>query len=231
MTPWQVAVLASGVFWTVAYAAIVYRGFKDRSYGMPVVALALNLTWEITFTFVFPGDRITMASIIKCLWMLLDVGIVVTYFRFGYRHFRDSIGVSRSVWFGGTVLAFALSMLIMVTGGTFFGGLQDYFAGDIGEGGRFIAYQQNAIMSILFVSFFYARRAQGEPIAGQSFWVAATKFAGTSLTVGPAYLLVHSDNWYFMGSMVLVCFIFDVWYAVLIWRELSAQGINPLVRL
>ena len=42
--------MASGVFWLIAYLLIVYyRGFKDHSYGMPVVALVGNLAWEIIF--------------------------------------------------------------------------------------------------------------------------------------------------------------------------------------
>ncbi len=39
----------SSVFWTVAYVAIVRRGFHDKTFGMPIVALSANLTWEILF--------------------------------------------------------------------------------------------------------------------------------------------------------------------------------------
>lgn len=35
-----VIVLLSGIFWTITYIALVYRGFKDKSYGMPLAALA-----------------------------------------------------------------------------------------------------------------------------------------------------------------------------------------------
>lgn len=31
-----VATSASGLAWTVTYIALVYRGFKDKSYGMPL---------------------------------------------------------------------------------------------------------------------------------------------------------------------------------------------------
>ena len=41
--------LGSGVFWLVAYILIIYRGFKDQSYGMPVVAFIGNIAWEFIF--------------------------------------------------------------------------------------------------------------------------------------------------------------------------------------
>ena len=38
-------VVLSGIAWTITYVALVYRGFKDRTYGMPLAALALNISW------------------------------------------------------------------------------------------------------------------------------------------------------------------------------------------
>ena len=34
--------LGSGVFWLMAYILISYRGFKDKSYGMPVVVVKVT---------------------------------------------------------------------------------------------------------------------------------------------------------------------------------------------
>ena len=44
----------SGICWTIVYAFLAYRSFKDKSYGMPLAALALNFTWEFTFSFIYP---------------------------------------------------------------------------------------------------------------------------------------------------------------------------------
>lgn len=41
--------LLSGIAWTITYIALVYRGFKDKWYGMPMPAMALNIAWELTF--------------------------------------------------------------------------------------------------------------------------------------------------------------------------------------
>lgn len=44
----MVTVLAalSGLAWTVVYLDCIRVGFRDRTYAMPVAALALNIAWE-----------------------------------------------------------------------------------------------------------------------------------------------------------------------------------------
>ena len=36
----------SGVAWTLVYLEAIRVGFRDRTYAMPVAALALNIAWE-----------------------------------------------------------------------------------------------------------------------------------------------------------------------------------------
>ena len=118
----------------------------------------------------------------------------------------------------------------MIVGGPFFAEFS-YFNNDFFEAAKFIAFIQNAIMSILFVSFFYARKKNGHPIEGQSFTIAWTKMLGTSFTVGIFYLLDHPNNWQFVGIFVATSLIFDLWYAILIYKELKAHNISPFTRL
>ncbi len=223
------AVLLSGVAWTLTYLALVYRGFRDRSYGMPLAALALNFTWEITFSQIYPPHTIKlMGTIINTVWMLCDVGIVATFFLYGYKYFERHYGLGRAEFYVLSFLAFAASFGVMLLGAPFFKDFLPYFRGDPFESGKFIAFIQNAAMSVLFVAMFYQRRS----IEGQSFTIAWTKWLGTSMTVGLTYLgIEHRDNWHFVGVFVAVCFVFDVWYMVLIYRQLRQQGINPWTRL
>ena len=45
------------VLWLVAYALILWKGFKDRTYGVPFLAICLNFTWEFWFALVCaPGS-------------------------------------------------------------------------------------------------------------------------------------------------------------------------------
>ncbi|MDD2971177.1 MAG: hypothetical protein PHE02_03465 [Lachnospiraceae bacterium] len=223
--------LISGICWTVTYFCLVYRGFKDKSYGMPMVALALNFAWEVTFSFIFPPSNSGIAlTIINIIWCLLDMGIVITLLKNGYQYFKEEYTFSQNIFYIFFALALLLSFGIMITGATFFAPF-DYFLGDTFESAKFIAMIQNAVMSILFVRMFYARKKNGHPIEGQSFYVALTKMIGTSFTVGLTSITDHPDNWKFIAVVEVTCIIFDIWYTIVIWRELKSNHINPLKRL
>ena len=68
---------ASSLFWTIAYALILRRGAKDRTFGMPLTALGANLAWEVIFhieTLRHDAFDTRLAMILP--WTLLDVAIV-----------------------------------------------------------------------------------------------------------------------------------------------------------
>jgi hypothetical protein len=222
-------VLTSGIAWTITYAALVYRGFKDKSFGMPLIPLALNIAWEVVFSFIYPPqDDGGMKMVIHTVWAMLDAAIVATFFLYGYKYYAQQYGISKAVFYFSAVLAFVASFLIMLLGGPFFKDLLPYFKGEMFETAKFIAYLQNLVISVSFVAMFYSRRS----IEGQSFTIGWTKWLGTSMTVGLSYLFVeHPDNWYFMGVIIGTTFILDVWYMVLIYRQLQQEGINPWTRL
>lgn len=225
----KAAVLLSGICWTITYVALIYRGFKDKSYGMPLAALALNITWEITYSLIYPPHSGGMlATVINTIWMLCDVGIVASFLLYGYKYFEKQYGLSKATFYLMSIFSFVTSFLIMYLGGPFFKDLLPFFKGDLFESAKFIAFLQNAAMSILFVFMFLNRRSS----EGQSFTIAWSKWLGTSMTVGLSYLGVdHRDNWHFMAIFVGVCFVFDVWYMALIYGQLKREGINPWTRL
>lgn len=222
-------VLLSGIFWTITYVALVYRGFKDKSYGMPLAALALNIAWEITYSIIYPPHSGGMtASVINTIWMICDTGIAATFLLYGFKYFEKKYQLSRAQFYALSLLGFLSSLAIMIVGGPFFKDFLPFFKGDLFESAKFIAIIQNAVMSILFVIMFLERRS----CEGQSFTIAWSKWLGTSMTVGISYLTVdHPDNWHFMSIFVAICFIFDIWYMVLIFQQLRKEQLNPWTRL
>ena len=66
--------VGSGIFWALAYVLILRRGFLDRTYGVPLVALCGNLSWEFIFAVVYPSMGIH--AVINGVWLLLDCVIV-----------------------------------------------------------------------------------------------------------------------------------------------------------
>ena len=50
----------SGLAWAIVYMESIRIGFRDKTYAMPIVALALNFAWESTYAV---HDLMTSVSI------------------------------------------------------------------------------------------------------------------------------------------------------------------------
>ena len=79
--------LISGICWTVVYIDGIRLGFKDCSYAIPFYALARNISWELLQTFYGFQRAISVQTVINAVWFLFDIGILITYFKFGWRYF------------------------------------------------------------------------------------------------------------------------------------------------
>ena len=142
----EIMVLSSGIAWTITYLALVYRGFKDKSYGMPLVPLALNIAWEVTFSLIYPPHTSGgLATVINTVWMIFDVGIVISLFMYGYKYFQNSYKISKSEWIMLIIVAFSASFGIMIVGGPFFGQFDPYFHKEIFEGAKFTVLEVKKI--------------------------------------------------------------------------------------
>ena len=75
------AVSGSTTAWIVVYVLMIRRGLIDKSYGMPVTALCVNLSWEFYFTFLAGGEA--SARLGNGLFLLFDLGVLYTCLRFG----------------------------------------------------------------------------------------------------------------------------------------------------
>lgn len=222
--------------WALCYIALIYRGFKDKSYGMPIVALSLNLSWELVFALFIPpygsADAGLIphgglkAQIIFLVWATLDLVILYTYFRYGYPYFQKSYGISKATWLAFTAGLMVFSFALMLTGGDFFRQFTLYFNNDQIEGAKLIAFGQNALMSISFIAMYYLRGNTD----GQSFTIAWTKWIGTSMTGGIIYILDRGSDGAFVITFIACVFVCDVYYMQLIYRALKRQGINPWKR-
>ena len=68
----------TGLFWSIAYFDIIRVGLKQKTYGMPFLALSLNLTWELYNTvqgFLMVGFHI--ANTINLIWVVMDLMILL----------------------------------------------------------------------------------------------------------------------------------------------------------
>ncbi len=108
MTVENFLMLLSGIAWSIVYIDAIRVGIKDRSYAMPIWALALNIAWEFLHAFLgYRAIGLSLQIAINWVWFLLDLGLLYTFFKFGRRYFPHTM---RPAWFyiwGCSVLAAA----------------------------------------------------------------------------------------------------------------------------
>ncbi|MFT2009903.1 hypothetical protein ACMA1I_14600 [Pontibacter sp. 13R65] len=203
--------ICSGVFWTITYLLILRRGFIDKSYGMPMVALCANISWEFIFSFVYPHSKPQLY--IDYVWLAFDLGILVQYFLYGRKYFQELL--PRKLFFPTYLLTLAIAALIILLMSREF---NDYI-------GIYAAFSQNLLMSVLFIHLLLRRKSP----TGQSLYIALSKMIGTMF---PSLLFyMYFPQSYLLVVLYISIFVIDLVYVLLLYFQTKAAGINPWARL
>jgi hypothetical protein len=203
--------LGSGLCWTLAYILIIRRGFIDKTYGMPIVALCANISWECIFSFIHPHE--TPQLQVNMVWFLFDFFILYQVLLRGDNLFYKQVSRVLFLSVFPVVLVMTFCAVLFIS----------YEFNDFQ--GRYAAFGQNLMMSVLFVTLLVNR----ESSAGQSFYIALFKMVGTILP-SVLFFLKYPSSW-LLNYLYIGIFIFDATYAVLIYRRLTIEGVNPWKRL
>lgn len=201
----------SGLCWTLVYLLIIRVGLRERTYGMPVVAFAANLSWEFLYSFVRPSNGVQ--QVINIVWFLLDCAIGYTIVRFGPDEFPY---LPRRVFYGCLVALLALAYPAVDLVG------RQFDAGD----GVYSAFGMNLMMSALFIAMFTARPAG----RGQSVGIALAKLAGTALASGSVALRGDLAARYHGGLLTYLyvsIFVLDLVYLGLVLSLRAEPGAGP----
>jgi hypothetical protein len=214
-------IVVSGFCWIGVYILLVKRGFQDKSYGMPLVALSVNIAWETVFSVVYPIGMSSPARFIIFLWMILDALVVATFFLYGYKYFENRW--TRGQFYGVGIFALLSAYAFCLTAPPFLLSFS-FFRASMFQVASFLAYAtDNVVISVLFVHMFWGRRG----VEGQSFYIGLLKWIGT-LLVAVWYLL--ENNYPFIWFIIVEIEIFDILYLKLIYGRLTKLGINPWLR-
>ena len=193
--------MLGGLFWSATYILIIRRGFKDKTFGMPMAALCANISWEMIFAFFSPHDAPQLY--VNYIWFSLDVVIVIQFLKYGKKEFPN---ISRWQFFAIFALgiSIAIPMILAV----------NYQLED--NVGAYAAFGQNLMMSILFVTMLINRKG----IEGQSFYIALFKMIGTGLSSIAFYLYrpIAQDS-ILLQFLFIAIFVFDLIYTVGIYRK------------
>lgn len=203
--------ISSGVFWTITYLLILRRGFVDKSYGMPMVALCANISWEFIFSFVYPHSIPQLY--INYVWFAFDAGIVLQFLIYGRKDFPELL--SGRLFYPTFLLTLVLTTLFILLMSREF---NEYI-------GIYAAFGQNLLMSVLFIHLLIKRDSP----QGQSLYIALSKMIGTLF---PSMLFyMYFPESYLLILLYISIFVFDLIYLILLYFKTKATGINPWARV
>jgi hypothetical protein len=187
-----------GIFWILAYVCIISKGFKDKTYGMPLIALCANISWEFIFSFILPPSPPQL--FVNYLWFGLDSVIVFQFFKYHKNEFPNTSSLKVYITIGILIFS-AFSIILSST----------ILIGD--HRGVYAAFGQNLLMSILFVVMFFKR---GRGLRGQSIFIAVFKMIGTGLTSLHFYLYEPvSQSSFALPFLFVSILFFDLLYVLM----------------
>lgn len=219
--------------WSAAYLLIIYRGFRDRTYGMPMPSLAANLSWEAIWAFVIKPFS-DIGHLLTIPWFCIDLVIAWQCLMYGRNDATEPFLRKYHRWLFAAAIAIAFPVTYLS-----FKEFDDWYAEYTAVGGALL-------MSILFVGLLIRRKGVG----GQSMYIGVAKWLGTLLAWIATSLTVNttaadpwpSSPWSFVADtvthkaypltplityMYAATFVTDILYIVLLRSRLRENGISP----
>lgn len=225
------------IFWGTAYVLIVRRGFKDKTFGFPFIAICIDTAWVFTFTFVYPQ------SYFMILFVIIDIIFIYQLIKF---RTSDLTNLSKFQYYAALVLGLLTSFALVVAFSIEFDD----------KHGVYTSFINTLFASVLFIVLILRRNN----VQGQSIYIAISKMLGT-LSAVIAYnffafpqttprLAIHIFHRVFniplelapnpvpsyIGSTLLAVlgisiFVYDIIYIGLVYKKSKEQGINPWRRV
>ena len=136
--PWLLGLVDVGtLFWLVLYVLAIVQGLRQRTYAIPLVAIAANFSWELIAA-VYRVAPVRLWHIGDILWLCLDAGVVWTLLRYGRQ--RQQIPEIQRGFYAIVAGTFAFSLIVQLA-------LAEALAD---EWGFLDAYILSVMMSVLF---------------------------------------------------------------------------------
>jgi hypothetical protein len=199
-----------GLFWTIAYLSIINRGFRDKTFGMPVLALCICVGWE----FLGVTLRIVPEAFYPTLvWLPLDLVMFSQALIYGRADFQHPF--VKKYFYPIVLSTLVYSTLVIYAFELKFNDRFRYYSG----------YNNNVLISTLYIAMLLRRGSS----RGQSIYMALSKTIGTCFIFAeflrdgrePDKLLVSLE---LSGVLVL-----DTIYATLLYKKLKEEG-TPIWR-
>ncbi|WP_458683825.1 transmembrane-type terpene cyclase [Prescottella equi] len=199
-----------GLFWTLAYGGIIYASARDKTYGMPALALFTNIMWEVYWVFLAdpPADlggpeAAGAQKIANGCWLLLNLIIFAQFLRYGRKEFGNP---PKLAFFGASAFMLAAVAVYMPE-------IQRSLEPNLTA---FPGLAQNILMSGLFLGMLLSRRS----LLGQSLFVAVCKMLGSALACTSIIVAVNANSplqaqyTFLLSAGTAIIFALDLIYAI-----------------
>jgi|SRR5690606_4367379 len=209
----NILILTGGIFWLLVYIEIIRKGFKDKTYGMPLAALLVNISWEFISSFVFPAEGIQLY--INYLWFFLDLVILLQLLIY----WKNEFDIKSSFIFYSFIFISGLTAYFIVL----------IFSKEFGItiGSFYVAFGDNLMMSILFITMLLHRKS----LRGQSISIALFKLLGTLFIVIAYYdFTTEIRNSLLLQFLYISIFVFDFIYLCLVYLQSKKSFLFPSVK-
>jgi hypothetical protein len=224
------AMLYAGfILWSLTYILAIAQGLKDKTYGVPLVAVCLNFTWELYFAVAcrfFEGKRAALCTATGMLrwglilWLVLDTVILAQLLKYGWRSQPSLLRFlpeqsQRSVFY-------ALILLLCCVGFywqyAFVNLLTD-------QDGNTLAWLTNYVMSWLFVaSAFFRPNARGLSYwGGWAMLLGNCAFAAWGVLTKFAELKAWDPK--VTGALMVGVIMVNSFYLFVLWQRRQAPKV------
>lgn len=204
-TSWQIALFLIGaLLWVVAYIDTIRDITRKKTLNIPLIAICLNFGFEVTTSFTFVPNMGKALVMAYWAWMVLDIFIVISMFRYGFKQIRIQYLLKNLTPF--LILGLLTGFLTQF----FFIPRYDLPMAPLA------GYIINLVMSVCFIYLVFI-----PDYDGNSLVTAWTKFLGTGL-ISIMFFTKYPEN-HFLTSLYVFTAIFDVLYIYLLYKTNSVQ--------
>lgn len=213
--PWIILGAIGTALWLAAYVLVIVKGFKHKTYAIPLGAVALNFSWETIFSFILI-DPVWLWELMDVAWWLFDTTIVYQLVRYGRAQQTIPEVKKRFHLIFAAALGFGFAWQY-----TFSMTYDD-------ELGLTIAFMINVVMSLLFINMQLLRHDKD----GYMWGVGWTKLFGTlAMSIMCHHIMPiiypHQTYWIYMDVLYVTILALDIVYVAMLWSARRGGVLQP----
>jgi hypothetical protein len=206
----NIAAANFNLLWLTLYILVIRQGFREKTYGIPMVALWFNLNFDIIDTFIHPAYPIQV--VINLIYLVCDLIILYQLVRF----WRSDMGQMPAWQFYASMTLAAVGSFVLMMA----------FIEEVNDIPELrTAWMDVLLNSALFIAMFYRR----PNLLGQSIYIGLAKLLGTGPLVLAFYIfpVPGFENSVLLPVLYVGIFLLDLYYVILVYFRSRQLGINP----